>query len=138
MTTWPARRTDTIVRTLAPSKRILVCDDDPVILRLLEVNLELEGYDVIAARHGAEAVDLATQNPPDLVILDIMMPRMDGYEACEAIKAQDATRDVLVIFLSAKAQQSDVEKGRRYGVAEYLTKPFDPSELLEIVERLTA
>jgi CheY-like chemotaxis protein len=138
MTTWPARRTDTIVRTLAPSKRILVCDDDPVILRLLEVNLELEGYDVIAARHGAEAVDLATQNPPDLVILDIMMPRMDGYEACEAIKAQDATRDVPVIFLSAKAQQSDVEKGRRYGVAEYLTKPFDPSELLEIVERLTA
>ncbi|HVL64453.1 MAG TPA: response regulator [Actinomycetota bacterium] len=123
---------------MAPSKRILVCDDDPVILRLLEVNLELEGYDVIAARHGAEAVDLATQNPPDLVILDIMMPRMDGYEACEAIKAQDATRDVPVIFLSAKAQQSDVEKGRRYGVAEYLTKPFDPSELLEIVERLTA
>jgi DNA-binding response OmpR family regulator len=118
------------------AKRVLVCDDDPVILRLLQVNLELEGYDVITGRNGEEAVSLAAANAPDLVILDIMMPRLDGYQACEQIKNNDSTRDVPVIFLSAKAQQSDIDKGKEFGVAAYLTKPFDPNELLSIVDRL--
>jgi CheY-like chemotaxis protein len=117
-------------------KRILVCDDDPVILRLLQVNLELEGYEALLAHHGAKAVEVASEELPDLIILDIMMPRMDGYEACERIKSNAATKHIPVIFLSAKAQPSDIEKGRRYGVEAYLTKPFDPSELLDIVERL--
>lgn len=116
-------------------KRILIADDDPVILRLLQVNLELEGYDVVTANNGQEAVDAAGAEKPDLVILDIMMPRLDGYQACEQLKSDDATRHIPVIFLSAKAQQGDIERGKSYGVAEYLTKPFDPSELLEVVER---
>jgi CheY-like chemotaxis protein len=122
---------------MAPTgKRILICDDDPVILRLLQVNLELEGYEPLLAHHGEQAVEVATAEHPDLVILDIMMPRMDGYEACQLIKAGEETKDIPIIFLSAKAQPSDIERGRSYGVDEYLTKPFDPSELLDVVERL--
>jgi DNA-binding response OmpR family regulator len=117
-------------------KSILICDDDPVILRLLQVNLELEGYEAILAHHGEEAYSLASDRVPDLVILDIMMPRLDGYQTCEKLKADDKTKDIPVVFLSAKAQQSDIEKGRAYGVSEYLTKPFDPTELLEVVDRL--
>ncbi len=121
---------------MAPEdKRILIADDDPVILRLLQVNLELEGYAVVTANNGQEAIDAAAAEKPDLVILDIMMPRLDGYQACEKLKADEATRDIPVIFLSAKAQQGDIDRGKSYGVAEYLTKPFDPSELLEVVER---
>lgn len=118
------------------SKRILVCDDDPIILRLLQVNLELEGYDVLAAHHGEEAVDIALNEHPDLVICDIMMPRMDGYQTARQLKGDPSTEDIPIVFLSAKAQQSDIEKGEEFGVQGYLTKPFDPNELLELVERL--
>lgn len=117
-------------------KRILVADDDPVILRLIQVNLELEGYQVLTASDGEEAVDSATAEHPDLVILDIMMPRLDGYQACERLKSAEATKDIPIVFLSAKAQQSDIEKGQTYGVEAYLTKPFDPTELLDVVERV--
>ena len=121
---------------MAPEeKRILIADDDPVILRLIQVNLELEGYEVITANNGEEAVAQAKAENPDLVILDIMMPRLDGYQACEQLKSSDDTKDIPVIFLSAKAQQGDIDKGRSFGVAAYLTKPFDPTELLEVVEQ---
>ncbi len=118
------------------AKRVLICDDDPVILRLLQVNLELEGYDVLTAHHGEEAFDIATKELPDLVILDIMMPRLDGYQTCQKLKAEDSTKQIPVVFLSAKAQQSDIEKGKSFGVSDYLTKPFDPNDLLDVVERL--
>lgn len=124
---------------MAPSgKRILVCDDDPVILRLLQVNLELEGYDVLLANHGEEAFEVAHAQLPDLIILDIMMPRMDGYQTVAALKANESTKQIPVVFLSAKAQASDIERGKEQGVADYLTKPFDPSDLLDVVERLVA
>lgn len=123
---------------MADKKRILITDDDPVILRLLQVNLELEGYDVLLAHHGEEAYEIAQAEHPDLVILDIMMPKLDGYQTCEKLKATDSTKDIPVVFLSAKAQQTDIERGKSFGVAEYLTKPFDPSDLLEVVERLVA
>jgi DNA-binding response OmpR family regulator len=118
------------------AQRILICDDDPVILRLLQVNLELEGYEVLLAHDGEEAYEVAVKEGPDLVILDIMMPRMDGYQAVEALKENQTTAPIPVVFLSAKAQQSDIDRGMRHGVADYLTKPFDPSELLEVVQRL--
>ena len=119
------------------TKRVLICDDDPVILRLLQVNLELEGYDVLLANHGEEAYELATQELPDLIILDIMMPRLDGYQTCEKLKATPTTKDIPVVFLSAKAQHSDIELGKSYGVDEYLTKPFDPTALISVIERLS-
>lgn len=117
-------------------KRILICDDDPVILRLLQVNLELEGYEVLLAHHGEEAIEVASQGNPDLIVLDIMMPRLDGYQTMQKLKAGESTSDIPVLFLSAKAQQSDIERGQEQGVAGYLTKPFDPSELLEVIENL--
>lgn len=119
-----------------PGSRILICDDDPTILRLLQVNLELEGYDVLLANHGEEAYEVATREIPDLIILDIMMPRMDGYQTCEKLKATEATEAIPVIFLSAKAQQSDIDVGKSFGVSDYLTKPFDPETLVQVVERL--
>jgi CheY-like chemotaxis protein len=118
-------------------ERILICDDDPVILRLLEVNLEMEGYSVLTAHHGEEAYEVATRETPDLIILDIMMPRWDGYQTCAALKANETTKAIPVVFLSAKAQQSDIEKGKALGVDEYVTKPFDPADLIDVVERLT-
>jgi CheY-like chemotaxis protein len=121
----------------ASKKKILICDDDPVILRLLQVNLEIEGYEVVSAHHGEEAVRLAIQERPNLIILDIMMPRMDGYQAARALKSQSETKDIHLVFLSAKAQQADIDKGRTFGVTDYLTKPFDPTELLDVIDRLT-
>lgn len=120
----------------ADSKRILICDDDPVILRLLQVNLELEGFEVLLGHNGEEAVQIAQNEHPDLIILDIMMPRMDGYQACEKLKSLDDTRDIPVVFLSAKAQQSDIERGKAYGVVDYITKPFDPNDLIDVLDRL--
>ncbi len=117
-------------------KRILICDDDPAILRVLEVNLEVEGYDVLLAHHGEEAYEVAVAEHPDLIILDIMMPRLDGYQTCAKLKANEAIKHIPVVFLSAKAQQSDVDRGKSFGVDDYLTKPFDPMELLDVVERL--
>ncbi|MGH2751701.1 MAG: response regulator transcription factor [Actinomycetota bacterium] len=120
---------------MAP-QQILICDDDPVILRLLQVNLELEGYEVLLAHDGEEAFEMASQEAPNLIILDIMMPRMDGYQTVAALKDNETTASIPVVFLSAKAQQSDIERGMKHGVADYLTKPFDPSELLQVVQRL--
>lgn len=119
------------------TKRVLICDDDPVILRLLEVNLELEGYQVLSAHNGQEALEIARTELPDLIVLDIMMPRLNGYETAGVIKDNPDTRDIPIVFLSARTQQSDIDRGRAYGVEEYLTKPFDPGDLLEVVERLT-
>ncbi|MDQ3662819.1 MAG: response regulator [Actinomycetota bacterium] len=121
---------------MSDKKRVLICDDDPVILRLLQVNLELEGYNVLLAHHGEEAIEVATAEQPDLIILDIMMPRLDGYQTMQKLKVGETTSDIPVLFLSAKAQASDIERGREQGVAGYLTKPFDPTELLEVIEQL--
>ncbi len=121
---------------MSDKKRVLICDDDPVILRLLQVNLELEGYDVLLAHHGEEAVEVANAEHPDLIILDIMMPRLDGHQTMEKLKVGETTGDTPVLFLSAKAQASDIERGREQGVASYITKPFDPTELLEVIEQL--
>ena len=124
------------IRPMAAGARILICDDDPAILRVLQVNLEVEGYETLLAHHGEEALKIAGREKPDLIILDIMMPRMDGYQTCDALKADPETKDIPVVFLSAKAQDSDIEKGKSYGVEDYLTKPFDPDTLIEVVERV--
>jgi CheY-like chemotaxis protein len=123
---------------MSEPKRILICDDDPAILRVLQVNLEVEGYTTLLAHHGEEALEVAARENPDLIILDIMMPRLDGYQTCERLKNDEMLKDIPVVFLSAKAQQSDIDKGKTYGVADYLTKPFDPDVLVETIERLLA
>ncbi|MGQ0678778.1 MAG: response regulator transcription factor [Actinomycetota bacterium] len=118
------------------NKKILITDDDPVIIELLQVNLEMEGYDVVTAANGLEAVGAAAREQPDLIILDIMMPKMDGWTARAQLLQQPGTAKIPVIFLSARAQQADLRKGYEAGVAEYVTKPFEPVELLSIIERV--
>lgn len=115
------------------TKKILIADDDPVIIKLLQVNLEMEGYEVVTAEDGQDAVDKASLEKPDLVILDIMMPRMDGWTARGELLNNPDLKSVPVIFLSARAQQADLRKGYEAGVADYITKPFDPIDLLDVV-----
>jgi DNA-binding response OmpR family regulator len=119
-------------------QRILVADDDPVIVRLLQVNFRLEGYDVETAAHGEEAVQKARELLPGLILLDVMMPGLDGWEVCRRLKGDPATAGIPLVFLSARAQEEDRRRGLELGVAEYVTKPFDPGELVSLVGRLIA
>ena len=116
-----------------PDAKVLLVDDDPVILKLLQVNFEMEGYSVETASDGVEGLEKARTLHPDIVLLDIMMPRMDGLEVTKALKADEATKQIPIILLSAKAQASDIQAGKDIGADDYLTKPFDPLELLERV-----
>jgi len=118
--------------------RILVADDDPVILRLLEVNFTLEGFEVELAGRGEEALDKAQEGGFDLILLDVMMPGLDGWQVCERLKADPLTADIPVVFLSARTQEQDRARGFGLGVAAYVTKPFDPDELIELARKLVS
>ena len=107
-------------------KRILTVDDDPKILKILQHTLAKEGFEVITASSGEEALQKARQLPPDLVVLDLMMPGMDGFETYQKLKAQ---REVPIIILSARTDEVDRVVGFRMGVDDYQTKPFSPTEL---------
>ena len=117
--------------------RILVVDDDQVIQQLLKVNLELEGYAVEVASDGPEALALFADFKPDLMLLDIMMPKLDGWEVARRL-AGTTGGPVPIVLLSARAQESDVQKGTDLGVAAYVTKPFDPIQLLHLVAGILA
>jgi len=112
------------------AETILIADDDPAIVRLVEVNLKLEGYEVITAEDGEEALRLVNERLPDLVLLDVMMPKLDGYEVCERIRAEGRTRQVNVIMLTAKSLSADKIVGLTAGADDYVLKPFDPMELV--------
>lgn len=118
--------------------RVLVVDDDPQVLRLLRVNFELEGYDVMTATNGEEALDLVGRDSPDAVICDVMMPGIDGLEVVRRLRADPATVALPLVVVSAKAQRSDVAAGLQLGADAYVTKPFDPAELLKVVAGLLA
>jgi DNA-binding response OmpR family regulator len=118
-------------------RTVLVVDDDPVIVKLLQVNFEMEGYQVLTAGDGEEGLDLAQRDRPDVIILDVMMPKLDGLEVARALKTDEETRDIPVLLLSAKAQASDVQAGQSLA-DDYITKPFDPLELLDRVASLIA
>jgi DNA-binding response OmpR family regulator len=119
---------------MAPST-VLVVDDDPVIVKLLQVNFEMEGYDVITAGDGQEGLDRARADRPDAIVLDVMMPKLNGLQVAEMLKADEATRSIPIILLSAKAQSTDIAAGKEIA-DEYMTKPFDPLELLDRVADL--
>jgi len=116
--------------------RVLAVDDDRVIRQLVEVNLELEDYEVDSAADGAEALEKVKAFNPDLLVLDIMMPKLDGREVCRRLKGDPKTKDIKIIFLSARAQEVDVESGMELGADAYVTKPFDPAELIDVVRGL--
>jgi DNA-binding response OmpR family regulator len=112
--------------------KILVVDDEVYIVQILEFSLSrIEGYEVITASDGEEALEKVQEGRPDLVVLDVMMPRMDGYEACKRLKAEEATKDIPVILLSAKGRAMDQNRGFEVGADDYITKPFSPRKLIE-------
>lgn len=118
------------------ARKILACDDEKHIVRLVQVNLERAGYQVVTANDGKEALQKIASENPDLVVLDVMMPYMDGFEVLQNLRRNPSTRDIPVIMLTAKAQDADVFKGWQSGVDCYLTKPFNPMELLSFVKRI--
>ena len=118
--------------------RVLVVDDDDVIRQLIRVNLELEGFEVHTAHDGEDALAKAVALKPDVITLDIMMPRLDGWDAAAKLRADPETAHIKVVLLSARAQEADLRRGSRIGVDAYLTKPFDPYELIDTVRRLAA
>lgn len=121
-----------------PETRILVVDDEPAIVRLMEYVLERHGYIVQTAADGEEALRVVGAFQPQLIVLDVMMPRKDGYTVAEAIRADPALAAIPIIMLSAKAQDTDVEQGMAAGANIYLTKPFEPDGLLETVAQCLA
>ncbi len=113
--------------------KILVADDEPALLRLMEFVLAKQGHTLLTATNGEEALAEARRQRPDLIVLDIMMPRMDGYQVAEAIRADDELKETPIIMLSAKAQDEDIARGLEAGVDQYVTKPFSPDELTSLV-----
>ena len=119
-------------------KLVLVADDDPDILDLVTFRLDRAGYEVVQARDGQEALDTALERMPDLCVLDVMMPRLDGYEVTRRLREAEATRSVPVILLTARVQEADLEKGFGVGATDYVRKPFSPQELRARVDALLA
>ncbi|MGH2751172.1 MAG: GGDEF domain-containing response regulator [Actinomycetota bacterium] len=113
---------------------ILVADDDEDIVRFVEVNLRLEGFEVITAPDGEQALQMACDQRPDLILLDVMMPRLDGFEVCERLRADTRTKHISVIMLTAKSLSADKVVGLTAGADDYIIKPFDPIELVARVK----
>ena len=117
---------------------ILIADDEPNILVSLEYLMKREGYTVHVAHDGQEALDLLRREHPQLVLLDVMMPRKTGFEVCQELRQDDATRDTLVLMLTAKGRETDIVKGLAMGADAYMTKPFSTRELVVKVREMLA
>ena len=115
-------------------RKVLIVDDEPHILRSLGFILKRAGLEVLEARSGGEALELALRERPDLVFLDIMMPELDGYEVCRRIKASKELASTYVIMLTAKGEEADRQRGIAAGADDYMTKPFSPSRAVERVK----
>jgi DNA-binding response OmpR family regulator len=114
-------------------KKILVAEDEPDIRGLIAFSLRYAGYEVIEAVNGQEAVEKALGKLPDLILLDVRMPIVNGYEACNLLKTRASTREIPVIFLSARGQEAEISRGLELGAEEYILKPFAPDELYRSV-----
>jgi CheY-like chemotaxis protein len=116
--------------------KILIAEDERDIRDLVAFTLRFAGHEVFAAANGEEAIELAPQVNPDLVLMDVRMPRMTGYEACRVLKANPDLKDIPVVFLSAKGQESEIQQGLEAGAEEYLLKPFAPDQLTNRVKAI--
>ena len=117
-------------------KKVLIVEDEEHLLELESLMLTTNGYEVKGALDGPSALELVASMKPDLILLDIMLPVMDGYEVCRQIKAKDATRHIPVVMLSAKKSKEDIVKGEQAGADWYLTKPFKSVMVIETIKRL--
>ena len=118
--------------------KILVCDDERSIVRLIQVNLERQGWQVVTAYDGKEGLEKIMSEKPDICVLDVMMPYMDGFEVLKNLRREPSTQKLPVVMLTAKAQDKDVFEGYHYGADVYLTKPFNPMELVTFIKRIIA
>ena len=116
--------------------KILVVDDEVYIVHILDFSLGVEGYDVMTAFDGEQALAKVAQDKPDLIVLDIMMPKLDGYETCKRLKSDAATRDIPIILLSAKGRNVDQKVGFEVGADDYITKPFSPRKLVDRINSI--
>jgi DNA-binding response OmpR family regulator len=116
--------------------RILIAEDERDIRDLVEFTLKYAGHDVFKASNGAEAVELAPSVKPDLILMDVRMPKMTGYEACRALKDMDTVREIPIVFLSAKGQDVEMQTGLEAGAIDYILKPFAPDELTRRVAEI--
>lgn len=123
---------------MSSPKRILVCDDDDLLVELLQFRLAAKGYSVEIARNGSEALELAREAEPDAIVLDAMMPFVDGYEVLRQIRETPKTQDVPVIMLTARKGERDIVEALQLGASDYLVKPFIPEELTARLTRLLA
>lgn len=115
-------------------RKILIVDDEPYILNILDFSLDAEGYRVLQASDGEEALRMAQDQIPDLVIMDVMMPRQDGFETCRRLKEDLRTADIPVVLLTARNSREDRNKGEEVRADGYITKPFSPQRLLDTVQ----
>jgi len=115
-------------------RKILIVDDEPYILNILDFSLDAEGYRVLQASDGEEAMRLAQEQQPELIIMDVMMPRQDGFETCRRLKEDLRTKDIPVVLLTAKNSREDREMGEQVKADGYITKPFSPQRLLDTVQ----
>lgn len=118
--------------------KILIAEDERDIRDLVAFTLRFAGYEVSTAANGEEAVALASKENPDLILLDVRMPRMTGYDACRVLKAHPEMKDIPIVFLSAKGQESEIQTGLEAGAEEYLLKPFAPDQLTDRVKTILA
>jgi two-component system, OmpR family, alkaline phosphatase synthesis response regulator PhoP len=118
--------------------KVLIIEDDPATTRLVDYSLRHHGYQVIAAANGLEGIRKAQSEHPDLVILDVMLPGMDGFEICHRLRTEPTTSKIKILMFSAKTQDADRETGMKVGADDYLTKPAAPAEIVARVEKLLA
>jgi len=116
--------------------RVLVVDDDEVIRQLIAVNLTLEGFEVFTAVDGQDCLDRVSDVKPDVITLDVMMPRLDGWVTATQLRRNPETAGIRVVLITARAQEDDRDRGRQVGADAYLTKPFDPAEMIRVVREL--
>jgi DNA-binding response OmpR family regulator len=117
-------------------KEILIVDDEPSIVVPIQFLMEQQGYSVLVAENGEDALDIIYKYKPDLILLDIMLPRIDGYEVCEIVRLDPRYRDIKIIFITAKGREVEIAKGLALGADAYITKPFSNTELVSQVKEL--
>jgi DNA-binding response OmpR family regulator len=116
-------------------KKILVIDDEPLVVEVLKIRLEMNDYEVITASDGVEGIERAMREKPDLILLDILMPGLDGYQVCQKLKEDRKTERIPIIMLTALGQSAGRKKGHSSGAYDYIFKPFDDEELLKSIEK---
>ncbi len=117
-------------------KKIVIVDDEPNIVMTLEYLFVKENFEVFIARDGQEAIDMAQKHKPSIMILDIMMPNVDGYQVIKYLKSQEELKKIKIVFLSAKNKDEDIKKGLELGAEKYISKPFSPKKLVKIIKEL--